>query len=89
MLPYWEKTVAPSLEAGRRVLIVSHGNTLRALLMYLEGLSILEVEVLEIPTGTPVVYTAEASAGWAASRGVARDGHPARVSDSLLLSRQS
>lgn len=69
--PYWERMLAPSLLAGRRVLVSSHGNTLRALIMYLEGMSIPEVEALEIPTATPVIYTRTAPGQGGVTRGAA------------------
>ena len=56
VLPCWEETIAPALRSGRRVLISAHGNSLRALVMHLDGLSEDEVAGLEIPTGFPIVY---------------------------------
>ena len=55
LLPYWNGTIAPAVARGERVLIVSHGNTLRALLMHLEGMNEHEVEQFEIPTGRPLI----------------------------------
>ena len=55
LLPYWNDTIAPVIVRGERVLIVSHGNTLRALLKYLEKMTEREVEQFEIPTGCPLV----------------------------------
>jgi 2,3-bisphosphoglycerate-dependent phosphoglycerate mutase len=55
-LPYWKETLEPSLQAGHRPIIVAHGNTLRALVKYLEGISDAEIPKLEIPTGIPLVY---------------------------------
>jgi 2,3-bisphosphoglycerate-dependent phosphoglycerate mutase len=54
LLPYWNGMIAPAMARGERVLIVSHGNTLRALLKYLEKMSEDEVERFEIPTGRPL-----------------------------------
>ena len=56
MLPYWSESIAPDLVAGRVVLVVAHGNSLRALVMHLDGLSEDEVLELNIPTGIPLVY---------------------------------
>jgi 2,3-bisphosphoglycerate-dependent phosphoglycerate mutase len=56
VLPYWESTILPEIRAGRNVLIVAHGNSLRALVMHLDGLSREEVLALEIPTGVPILY---------------------------------
>lgn len=52
---YWSEVLAPRMMAGTRLIVASHGNTLRALMMELQGLSESEVERLEIPTGTPLV----------------------------------
>lgn len=56
MLPYWNEVLAPRLHTGRRLLVISHGNTLRGLLMHLEKLSAEEMEHVEIPSGVPLVY---------------------------------
>jgi 2,3-bisphosphoglycerate-dependent phosphoglycerate mutase len=56
MLPYWDEAIRPALEEGRRVLVAAHGNSLRALVMHLDGLSREEVVSLEIPVGMPLVY---------------------------------
>ena len=55
-LPYWNGTIAPSIRAGRRVLITAHGNSLRALVKYLDGVSNEDIVELNIPTGIPLVY---------------------------------
>jgi 2,3-bisphosphoglycerate-dependent phosphoglycerate mutase len=56
MLPYWYDAIAPELMAGDTVLVVAHGNSLRALIKHLEGISDDEITSLEIPTGVPIVY---------------------------------
>lgn len=56
VLPYWESTIAPELSAGRNVLISAHGNSLRALVKHLSGISDAEITDLEIPTGQPIIY---------------------------------
>ena len=56
VLPCWHETIAPSIRAGRRVLIAAHGNTLRALVKYLDDVSDAEIVELNIPTGIPLVY---------------------------------
>jgi 2,3-bisphosphoglycerate-dependent phosphoglycerate mutase len=56
VLPYWEERIAPALKDGRRVLISAHGNSLRALVKHLSGISDDEIVALEIPTGQPIVY---------------------------------
>lgn len=55
-LPYWHETISPSVRAGQRVLIAAHGNSLRALVKYLDGISDAEIVGLNIPTGIPLVY---------------------------------
>jgi 2,3-bisphosphoglycerate-dependent phosphoglycerate mutase len=55
-LPYWHETVAPAIRSGERVIIAAHGNSLRALVKYLDNLSEAEVLELNIPTGIPLVY---------------------------------
>jgi 2,3-bisphosphoglycerate-dependent phosphoglycerate mutase len=55
-LPYWHETIAPEIKAGKRVLIAAHGNSLRALVKYLDNVSEEEIVDLNIPTGIPLVY---------------------------------
>jgi len=55
-LPYWESSIAPDLRAGRRVLVAAHGNSLRALVKYLDRIADDEIVGLNIPTGVPLVY---------------------------------
>ncbi|HZK69066.1 MAG TPA: 2,3-diphosphoglycerate-dependent phosphoglycerate mutase [Paludibacter sp.] len=55
-LPYWHKTILPSIQQQQKVLIVAHGNSLRALVKYLDGLSDEEILDVNIPTGIPLVY---------------------------------
>jgi 2,3-bisphosphoglycerate-dependent phosphoglycerate mutase len=55
-LPYWNQTIRPSIERGKKVLIVAHGNSLRALVKHLDGISDEEIIGLNIPTGMPLVY---------------------------------
>ena len=55
-LPYWHTTIVPIIKEGKRVLISAHGNSLRALVMYLDTLSKDEIVKLNIPTGIPLVY---------------------------------
>ncbi|HEY7438917.1 MAG TPA: phosphoglyceromutase [Acidimicrobiia bacterium] len=60
MLPYWFDGIVPDLEAGRATLVAAHGNSLRALVKHLDGLSDDEVVELNIPTGQPLVYELDA-----------------------------
>ena len=55
-LPYWHETIAPTIQSGKKVLIVAHGNSLRALVKYLDDISEEEIIGLNIPTGIPLVY---------------------------------
>ena len=55
-LPYWQDAIVPALKAGQRVLVAAHGNSLRALVKYLDNISDAEIVQLNIPTGIPLVY---------------------------------
>ena len=55
-LPYWHETIVPALKSGQRVVIAAHGNSLRALVKYLDGISDDDIVELNIPTGVPLVY---------------------------------
>jgi 2,3-bisphosphoglycerate-dependent phosphoglycerate mutase len=56
VLPYWDSTIAPTLRSGKRVIIAAHGNSLRALVKHLDGISDEVIAGLNIPTGVPLVY---------------------------------
>ena len=56
LLPYWEQSIVPDLQAGRTVLITAHGNSLRALVKHLDGISDEAIAKLNIPTAQPLVY---------------------------------
>lgn len=58
-LPYWEETLLPRLQSGQRLLVISHGNTLRGLAMHLESISPDAIEHVEIPPGVPLIYRFE------------------------------
>jgi 2,3-bisphosphoglycerate-dependent phosphoglycerate mutase len=55
-LPYWNDAIAPQVKAGRRVIVVAHGNTIRALVKYLDNVSEKDIVGLNIPTGIPLAY---------------------------------
>ena len=55
-MPYWEGTIAPMVKSGKKVVIAAHGNSLRALVKYLDNVSDEEIPSLNIPTGIPLVY---------------------------------
>lgn len=56
VMPYWEEEIAPQLKAGKTVFVAAHGNSIRAILKFIEGISDDQITGLEIPTGTPLVY---------------------------------
>lgn len=56
VLPFWQGVIAPRLRAGERVLVVAHGNSLRALIKYLENIADQDVNELSVPTGIPIAY---------------------------------
>lgn len=56
VLPYWNHVLAPEIKSGKRLLVVAHGNSIRALLKYLDNVSEAEITELNIPTGLPLVY---------------------------------
>jgi len=56
LLPYWREVLAPRLAANRRLLVISHGNTIRSLVMHLEKIAPDAIEKVEIPSGVPLVY---------------------------------
>ena len=60
VVPCWQDTLGPAVSAGRRVLVAAHGNSLRALVKHLDGMSDADVVALNIPTGVPLVYELDA-----------------------------
>ncbi|GAG07758.1 unnamed protein product, partial [marine sediment metagenome] len=56
VLPYWLETVVPTIKSGQKILISAHGNSLRALVKYLDNISEDEIVKLNIPTGIPLIY---------------------------------
>ena len=59
-LPYWHDTIAPAIKTGKKAIIAAHGNSLRALVKYLDNVSEAEITELNIPTGVPLVYELDA-----------------------------
>ena len=59
-MPYWQEAIAPAVRAGQRVIVAAHGNTLRALVKHLDGVSDEDIVSLNIPTGVPLVYDLDA-----------------------------
>ena len=74
--PYWNERIAPQLRAGRHVLVVAHGNSLRALVKMLDGMSEADIVEFNIPTGVPIIYDLDARLG---SRGRRFLGDPAAI----------
>ena len=56
VMPFWNETLAPAIAAGQRLLVVAHGNSIRALVKYLDGISDADIVGLNIPNGIPLVY---------------------------------
>jgi 2,3-bisphosphoglycerate-dependent phosphoglycerate mutase len=56
VLPYWHQTIVPTIKSGKRMLIVAHGNSIRAMVKYLDNISDADITELNIPTGIPLVY---------------------------------
>ena len=61
VIPYWEGTIAADVRAGKRVLVAAHGNSLRALIKHLDGVSDADIVGLNVPTGVPLVYELDAA----------------------------
>ena len=61
VIPYWDSVIAPSVHAGKRVLVAAHGNSLRALIKHLDGVSDADIVGLNVPTGVPLVYELNAA----------------------------
>ncbi len=60
VLPYWNEAIAPAIRSGKRVVIAAHGNSIRALIKYLDGISDQDIVGLNIPNGIPLVYELDA-----------------------------
>ncbi|MCX7987268.1 MAG: 2,3-diphosphoglycerate-dependent phosphoglycerate mutase [Bacteroidales bacterium] len=60
VVPFWENTIAPEIKKGRKIIIAAHGNSLRALVKYLDNISDKDILELNIPTGVPLVYELDA-----------------------------
>jgi 2,3-bisphosphoglycerate-dependent phosphoglycerate mutase len=80
VVPYWDSTIAPAIRAGRRVLIGAHGNSLRALVKHLDGMSEDDIVAMNIPTARPLVYRLDDDL-----RPISRDylGDPAEIAAAM------
>jgi 2,3-bisphosphoglycerate-dependent phosphoglycerate mutase len=88
-LPYWHDTLAPQLRAGRRLLIAAHGNSLRALVKHLDGISDEEIVGLNIPTGIPLVYQLDADLRPLGSRYLGDPEAARRAADAVARQAQA
>lgn len=79
MLPYWHDSIVPDLASGRTVLVVAHGNSMRALVKHLDGIGDAEIAGLNIPTGIPLVYDLDGDFRPKAPGGTYLDPEAARV----------
>src|SRR5690606_29339422 len=61
VLPFWNDTMAPAIRSGQRVVVAAHGNSIRALVKYLDGVSDSDIVGLNIPNGIPLVYELDAN----------------------------
>ena len=61
VMPFWESAIAPAVRGGRRILVAAHGNSLRALIKHLDGVSDADIVGLNVPTGVPLVYELDAA----------------------------
>jgi 2,3-bisphosphoglycerate-dependent phosphoglycerate mutase len=61
VIPYWVSAIAPAIRTGQRVLVAAHGNSLRALIKHLDGVSDADIVALNVPTGVPLVYELDAA----------------------------
>jgi 2,3-bisphosphoglycerate-dependent phosphoglycerate mutase len=59
-LPYWSDTLAPAIRSGKRIIVAAHGNSIRAMVKYLDNVSDADIVELNIPTGVPLVYELDA-----------------------------
>jgi 2,3-bisphosphoglycerate-dependent phosphoglycerate mutase len=60
VMPFWNEALAPAIKAGKRVVVAAHGNSIRAMVMYLEGISEADIVGVNIPNGIPLVYELDA-----------------------------
>ncbi|MCX8566274.1 MAG: 2,3-bisphosphoglycerate-dependent phosphoglycerate mutase [Glomeribacter sp. 1016415] len=61
VLPLWKESIAPAIKAGQRIILAAHGNSLRALIKYLEGISDQDIIGINIPNGVPLIYELDAT----------------------------
>jgi 2,3-bisphosphoglycerate-dependent phosphoglycerate mutase len=89
LMPLWLDQIAPELKKGKNVLVVSHGNTIRALVKHIESISDRDIELVEIPTAVPLVYDLDDRLRPKGHRYLGRpDDRKPQRSDSTSLSEQ-
>jgi 2,3-bisphosphoglycerate-dependent phosphoglycerate mutase len=89
LMPLWRDQIAPELKKGKNVLVVSHGNTIRALVKHIESISDRDIELVEIPTAVPLVYDLDERPRTKGHRYLGRpDDRKPQRNDSLSLSEQ-
>jgi 2,3-bisphosphoglycerate-dependent phosphoglycerate mutase len=87
MLPYWYDAIVPDLRAGKIVLVAAHGNSLRALVKHLDGVSDADISGLDIPTGIPCRYDLDDDLRPATSGGVYLDPQAAEAAETKVRSQ--
>ena len=85
VVPYWEKTIAPRVRAGERVVIAAHGNSLRALVKHLDKIADDKIVSLNIPTGIPLVYELDRDLAPKSSRYLASDDELAAAQHAVAM----
>ena len=89
LMPLWQGQIAPELRKGKNVLVVSHGNTIRALVKHIESISDQDIELVEIPTAVPLVYELDDRLRPKVHRYLGSlDGRKPQINDSTSLSEQ-
>ncbi len=86
-LPYWEGEIVPDLRSGKTVLVAAHGNSLRALVKHLDGISDEDIAALNIPTGMPLVYELDESMQPTVAGGRSLDPEPAAAAAAAVANQ--
>ena len=87
MLPYWYDQIVPDLLAGKNVLVTAHGNSLRALVKHLEGISDEDIAELNIPTGIPLLYNLDSDLKPIGGRGEYLDPDAAKAAAAAVANQ--
>ncbi|WP_142525120.1 2,3-diphosphoglycerate-dependent phosphoglycerate mutase [Methylacidimicrobium cyclopophantes] len=89
VIPYWRGEIAPRIRAGKRLIVAAHGNSLRALVKYLDGMSEEEIVKLNIPTGIPLLYELDSELRPIGRRYLASDEEVARAAANVVAQGQA